>query len=141
MCVCVCVCVPDDPPEKQSQLGSILQSQSVGAPEITDISPLVDTCEAFKNVTHNHKTLWKIIGQVKILFNSSPLISTTNVIMMASYKHLSWKYKVMTLKRNKRKMTTVYLPVCPLTPFLILEENKSHESSVPSPDGALCKLN
>lgn len=37
-----------DPPEKQSQLGSILQSQSEGAPEITDISPLVDTCHMLK---------------------------------------------------------------------------------------------
>lgn len=37
-----------DPPEKQSQLGSILQSQSEGAPEMTDISPLVDTCQMLK---------------------------------------------------------------------------------------------
>lgn len=37
-----------DPPEKQSQLGSILQSHSEGAPEITDISPLVDTCQMLK---------------------------------------------------------------------------------------------
>lgn len=37
-----------DPPEKQSQLGSILQSHSEGAPEITDISPLVDTCQKLK---------------------------------------------------------------------------------------------
>lgn len=44
----MCWRVRDDPPEKQSQLGSILQSQSVGAPEITDISPLVDTCQVFK---------------------------------------------------------------------------------------------
>lgn len=31
-------------PEKQSQLGSILQSQSVGAPAMMEISPLVVTC-------------------------------------------------------------------------------------------------
>lgn len=37
-----------DPPEKQSQLGSILQSQSEGAPEMTDISPLVDTWQMLK---------------------------------------------------------------------------------------------
>ena len=44
----MCVLSSHDPPEKQSQLGSILQSQSVGAPEIMEISPLVDTCGAFK---------------------------------------------------------------------------------------------
>lgn len=55
VCVCVClfefVCVPFDPPEKQSQFGSILQSHSVGAPEMIDISPLVDTCGDFQKQT------------------------------------------------------------------------------------------
>ena len=71
MCVGMCVC--EGPPEKQSQLGSILQSQSVGAPEITDISPLVDTCEVLekekKNVIHSDKSYCSR----KTMFNSFPL--------------------------------------------------------------------
>lgn len=83
-----------DPPEKQSQLGSILQSHSEGAPEITVISPLVDTCQKWK--------MWDVT--VRSIFGEEDvkrqlllkLIGTRKEIMMVF--QMSCTMQIMALK-------------------------------------------
>ena len=126
-CVCVCACVLDDPPEKQSQLGSILQSQSVGAPEIIDISPLVETCGVFKNrhFTNGRKMLREFILEQEIIFfigfyKFSSLRQDKNLV---ETKKELWRYcRGIILKVNFKKMTTYRVMCKSLEPPLFLHQ-------------------
>lgn len=85
-----------DPPEKQSQLGSILQSHSEGAPEITDISPLVDTWQKLKMLHIFGEDSVKrqlLLGLIRTRDNdviSNELHNVNNGIKMETMRALWW---------------------------------------------------